>query len=110
MILGIGAEAGVFLYAGLAGMEVLFGYDILICLRNLIPHGRAAVGIEDLVFWIGASGYIFSRMYETTFGSIRWFFVLGLICGAILGHVFTRFILKISAKAKKGLEKYKKSG
>lgn len=110
MILGIGVEAGVFLYAGLSGMAVLFGYDILICLRKLIPHSRPAVGIEDLVFWIGASAYIFSRMYETTFGSIRWFFVLGLICGAILGHVFTRVALKIGAKVKKSLEKYKKSG
>lgn len=109
MILGIGAEAGVFLYAGLSGMAVLFGYDILICLRKLIPHSRPVVGIEDLVFWIGASGYIFSRMYETTYGSIRWFFVLGLICGAVLGHAFTRFAVKISAKAKKSLEKYKKS-
>lgn len=109
MILGIGAEAGIFLYAGLSGMAVLFAYDILICIRKLIPHSFVAVGVEDLLFWVGASGYIFSRMYETTFGSIRWFFLLGLISGAGLGYLFVRLLVKIFSKVKKALEKCEKS-
>ena len=73
MILGIGAESGFFLYAGLAGMTVLCTYYILICFRKLIRHSNLAAGIEDVIFWIAASIYIFRKMYETTYGSIRWF-------------------------------------
>lgn len=109
MILGIGTEAGVFLYAGLSGMTVLFAYHILSCLRGLIPHRPLATGIEDVIFWIAVSGYLFKRMYETTYGSIRWFFVLGLVCGACAAHVFLRLAVKICAKVKKSLEKYRKS-
>ena len=87
MILGIGTEAGVFLYAGLSGMTVMFAYGILSCLRKLIPHSLRIVGAEDLIFWVAASAYIFNRMYETTFGSIRWFFMLGLVSGAGAGYM-----------------------
>lgn len=87
MILGIGAEAGVFLYAGLSGMTVMFAYGILSCIRKLIPHSFRMVGAEDLIFWIAASVYIFSAMYETTSGSIRWFFLLGLVSGAGAGYM-----------------------
>lgn len=87
MILGIGTEAGIFLYAGLSGMTVMFAYEILSCIRKLIPHSPRIVGVEDLVFWIAASAYIFSKMYETTFGSIRWFFLLGLAAGAGAGYM-----------------------
>ena len=110
MILGIGTEADVFLYAGLSGMTVLFAYNILSCLRKIIPHNSIAIGIEDLLFWIAASGYFFNRMYETTYGSIRWFFVLGVAWGAGIGELFLRLAVKIWAKLKKDLEKYKKSG
>ena len=41
MILGIGTEAGVFLYAGLSGMTAVFAYGVLSCLRKQI--GRAHV-------------------------------------------------------------------
>ncbi len=95
MILGIGAEGGIFLYAGLAGMSVLCTYYILICFRKLIRHSDLASGIEDVIFWIAASIYIFRRMYETTYGSIRWFFVLGVLCGAGVGYLLCRLAGKI---------------
>lgn len=82
MILGIGTEAGVFLYAGLSGMTVVFAYGTLSCLRKLIPHRLSVIGAEDLLFWVFSSAYIFSKMYETTYGSVRWFFLLGLAAGS----------------------------
>ncbi len=108
-MLGISAECWIFLYAGLAGVSVLCIYCILICFRKLVPHSDFASGIEDLIFWIGASVYIFRRMYETTYGSIRWFFVLGVLCGAGAGYLLYCLAGKIYAKAKKGLEKYKQN-
>lgn len=108
MILGIGTEAGVFLYAALSGMTVLFAYEILSAFRRLIPHGIWATGAEDLLFWIGASAYLFSRMYETTYGSIRWFFLLGLVCGAGTGRALLWCAGKVGKRWKKtGNEKEK---
>ena len=95
MIFGIKVEAGFFLYAGLSGMTVLFAYNVLSLLRRFIPHSQIAVGAEDLLFWIVASVYLFDRMYETTYGSIRWFFLLGLLCGAAVGRGFGKLLLKL---------------
>lgn len=103
MILGIGTEAGVFLYAGLSGMTVMFAYGILSCLRRLIPHSLRMVGAEDLFFWIAASAYIFNGMYETTYGSIRWFFLLGLGSGAGAGYMLEYFVRKAGTRISSAL-------
>lgn len=108
MILGIGAESGVFLYAVLAGISVLCAYRILMMFRKLVRHNLIITGVEDVIFWIGASVYIFRKMYETTYGSIRWFFVLGILCGAGTAFLLFRLPGKICAKTKKSLEKYTK--
>mgnify|MGYP003104717233 CR=1 FL=1 len=110
MILGIGTEAGVFLYAGLSGMTVLFAYELLSCLRKLFPHSLGLMGVEDLIFWIGASGYLFSRMYETTFGSIRWFFLLGLVCGAGAGYLLRRLGAKACGRVSSALNRGRRKG
>ena len=58
MILGIGREADVFLYAALSGLSVWAAYGILICFRKIVSHRRIMISLEDIVFWIGASVYI----------------------------------------------------
>lgn len=108
-MIGIGKEALIFLYAGLGGMEVLFAYYILICLRHIIKHSGAAVGAEDIFFWLGAGGFIFKQMYDTTYGSVRWFFILGIVCGAAAGFGMIRLGGKINIKFQKKLEKYRKN-
>lgn len=108
MILGIGAEAEIFLYASLAGLSVLLAYRVLICVRKIIPHGDILTGLEDFFYWICVSVYLFIKMYETTFGEIRWFFVLGVLSGAAAGKLFMKVPGKIFVKGKKSLEKYKK--
>lgn len=108
MILGIGTEAGVFLYAGLSGMTVMFAYEVLSCIRKLLPHSPWIVGVEDLIFWMAASAYIFSRMYETTFGSIRWFFLLGLAAGAAAGYMMKCLGRKAGRKISTALRRRKR--
>lgn len=108
MILGIGAESGVFLYAVLAGVSVLCAYRMLTMFRKLVRHNLLVTGMEDVIFWIGVSVYIFRKMYDTTYGSIRWFFVLGVLCGVGTAFLLFRLPIKIWAKIKKSLEKYRK--
>lgn len=109
MILGIGRETCVFLYAVLSGITAMAAYGILLCFRKIIPHGYRMMGVEDFVFWIGVSIYVFRRIYETTNGTIRWFFVLGALLGAGMCGGLIRAAGKISVKVKKKLEKYYKN-
>ncbi len=105
MMLGIGEETNIFLYAVLTGIVTFLVYQILILFRKLIRHHIAAVNAEDLLYWIGISIYIFCQMYRTTYGSIRWFFVLGVVLGNILTYFIKIFLKKTMAKWKKALEK-----
>lgn len=107
-MIGIGSEALIFLYAVLGGMAVFSAYCVLICFRRIIKHGRALTGLEDILFWIGASGFIFKQMYDTTYGSIRWYFILGVVSGAALGFGLFCLERKLQVKFKKSLEKYRK--
>ena len=77
-MLNIKKELLVFFCACLTGVNVRAGYEILIFLRKMIIHNNLVKGIEDLFYWIFMSAYIFSQIYATTYGSIRWYFLLGL--------------------------------
>ena len=108
-MLGIGKEAIIFFYAGLSGIVILFSYQILRLMRRLIPHHIVVVNLEDLLYWLGVSVYLFRQMYMTTYGSIRWFFILGVVCGIVLANVILSIAKKIYGKMKKSLEKRKKN-
>lgn len=105
MISGIGNEAGIFLYAVLSGAAVLLGYNVLRCVRKIVPHSTAAAGLEDLVFWIGASMWTFRRIYVMMQGRIRWYFIAGMLLGAAGSGMILRLVGKVCAKIKKRLEK-----
>ena len=102
---GIGKEAAVFLYAVLSGIVLYSSYQVLYWLRKLIPHAAWIISIEDLLFWIGVSIYLFRQMYRTTYGEIRWFFLVGVIGGSILASGIFKFPGKIKRKCQKHLEK-----
>lgn len=109
MMLGIGKEAVIFLYAGLSGIVILFSYQILRLLRRFISHHIIVINLEDLFYWIGVSVYLFRQMYMTTYGSIRWFFILGIVCGIGFANFILSLAKKIFGKIKKSLEKKGKS-
>lgn len=97
------------MYAGLSGIVLYFCYQILYRFRCLIRHSVLAVNIEDLLYWLGVSIYLFRQMYRATYGEIRWFFVLGVAVGAAAAYKMTRFLGKIKMKYTKYLEKEKKT-
>lgn len=106
MMLGIGKEAAVFLYAGLSGIVIFTGYRILCQIRRLIRHSELVVNLEDILYWIWVSLYTFRQMYLTTYGKIRWFFVLGNVLGVLWAFGGWVLLKKIYVKCKKILEKY----
>lgn len=109
MMLGIGEEAVIFFYAVFSGIVVFSSYRILELFRKLVRHHIVVVGAEDVCYWVGVSIYLFRQMYHTTHGSIRWFFVLGILCGSCAAYSTGFLIKKICGKWKKTLEKRKKS-
>lgn len=104
-MLGIGREAAIFLYAVLSGMAVMFSYEILRLLRRLVRHPGFLVGLEDFCFFMGVSIYLFRQMYRTTYGTVRWFFTLGVVCGIVLSFLILLCAKRLLQKAKKNLDK-----
>lgn len=102
MILGIEKELSVFLQAALAGNLVYLVYSVIRIVRRIIKHNLFFISLEDLIFWIGTGIYLFVKIYQTSNGSIRWYFVIGVLTGGILTHFL---ICKI---AKKYIAKWKK--
>ena len=85
---GIREEMMVFLAAVAAGGIVRLVYQCIRCFRRIVSHTLAAIGVEDMIFWLGSAVYMFVQIYHTSDGSIRWYFILGVALGVILMSVF----------------------
>lgn len=86
----IGAEVAGFLLAVIAGGVARLLYQSLVCFRELVRHSYLAMGIEDILYWMGAAVYFFVQIYHTSSGGIRWSFLLGCVGGA----AFASFLIK----------------
>lgn len=106
---GIGKEAAIFLYAVLSGSILYFSYQLLYWMRQLISHATWLINVEDFLFWLGVSVYLFRQIYRTTYGEIRWYFLVGVIGGGILAYGISKVPGKIKRKWKKRLEKQDKN-
>lgn len=78
----------VFMAAVVSGAIVRLVYQCIRCFRRIVSHTLAAIGAEDLIFWLGSAVYLFVQIYHTSDGSIRWCFVLGVVLGVTLMWVF----------------------
>ena len=87
---GVGNEMSVFLQALLAGNVVYWTYYLIHLIRKLIRHNLFFVSLEDFFYWIGVGFYLFVKMFNTSDGSIRWYFILGVVVGAILPWIFMK--------------------
>ncbi|MDO4312255.1 MAG: spore cortex biosynthesis protein YabQ [Eubacteriales bacterium] len=101
-MLGLREEIASFLTAFLTGMTVACVYLCIRKLRRVIRHSLAAVTVEDALYWIGTAVYIFVQIYHTSSGSIRWYFVIGMLLGLMV------FLLLVRLIGKAGNSLYKK--
>ena len=104
-MLGIETEVVIFFYAALTGMVLFCGYQILLLIRRLVRHHPLAVGVEDIGFWLLVSAYVFRQMYCTTYGSIRWFFVLGIAVGLLTAVGGAAFVETNFQETEKNMKK-----
>ena len=91
-------EIMIFFTAVLTGAVLRTAYRCISCLREWIRHEPVAIELEDLFYWIAASIYFFVQIYHTSSGSIRWYFILGCVCGAIFASFLIKKIEKIGKK------------
>ncbi len=96
----INQEAAVFLSACLTGNVIYLAYRIILIFRKMLRHSYLLVSVEDMLYWIVVGLFLFSEIYRTCNGNIRWYFVLGTLVGAYLTHFFVQ-------KMKKGIAKFK---
>lgn len=95
---GIREEMIVFLVAVVSGAIVRLAYQCIRCFRRIVAHDLAAIGVEDMIFWLGSAVYMFVQIYHTSDGSIRWYFILGVALGVILMAAFLSGFEKLYKK------------
>lgn len=91
-------ELLIFIMAVIAGAVVRLSYRALTIFRKIFKHKLWVINLEDLVFWLVISVYLFVQIYHTSNGSIRWYFVLGVVVGVV---GISAFIQKIEKALKK---------
>jgi len=68
------------------GALILLAYDQLRVIRRIISHNNIFITIQDIIFWILASIFIFAMLYVKNDGIIRGFSVMGMVIGMVLYH------------------------
>lgn len=84
MILEVNAQLQLFLSTVLIGVVVGFFFDMFKIFRHTFPHKNIFVQIEDLLFWIVVTVFVFQFMFLNNCGEIPFFSILGIVLGAIL--------------------------
>lgn len=70
----------------LHGMVITLVYDEIRIFRRIIAHGNFWIGVEDFLFWIWTSLWIFSVLYRENDGSFRMYTILAMVSGMLLYH------------------------
>jgi len=83
MINPMGAQANLFLLSLLVGAFIGILFDIFRIARKSAPHTGFLIQLEDIVFWIVATGGTFYFMLTRSNGEVRIFSLLGVVLGAI---------------------------
>ncbi len=98
MILSIDEQAGIFAYVFMSGVASGVFYDLIELFRMNIKHGRAAVCIEDIIYWIVVIILLFLFLLDKNYADIRFFNIMGFFAGMILYNVFVSpIVIKILA-------------
>ncbi|TAH71558.1 MAG: hypothetical protein EWM47_04380 [Anaerolineaceae bacterium] len=96
---GITIELQFFMISILWGALVLLAYDLLRILRRIIRHNTFFVAVQDLVFWVLASVFIFAMIYVKNSGTIRGFSVMGMVMGMVIYHyILSDWIVKLISR------------
>ena len=75
---------------------MMISYDVIRIFRRLIPHGTAAVAVEDILYWLICGVSIFRMLYLENSGAIRGF--AAVVLGMLLYLQVAKILKKIGKK------------
>lgn len=61
-------------------------YDLILIHRGVCRLGNVITGIQDVLYWLAGCICIFSMIYHTNDGIIRWFVLAGIFLGMLCYH------------------------
>lgn len=61
-------------------------YDLVLIHRGVCRLGNVITGIQDVLYWLVGCICIFSMIYYTNDGIIRWFVLAGIFLGMLCYH------------------------
>lgn len=86
------------------GILITVVYDLIRIFRRVIAHGNFWIGVEDFLFWIWTSLWIFSVLYRENDGSFRMYTILAMVLGMIIYHkTISEPLVSVSGKILKKL-------
>ena len=93
-----------FLYALYGGIVLGLIYDIGRVIRYTFHDWKPLTLIIDLCYWAIGAVLVFLVLYVTTYGQIKVFILLGMLCGFILYLIgMSRFVIFIFIKVRAGI-------
>ena len=96
MILSMTGQAWLFLSTVIVGAAIGLFYDAFRIFRKTARHSGLAVQLEDLFFWVAATGLTFYYMLHRNYGEIRFFTLIGMAIGLVLYFAtISRFVLVV---------------
>ncbi|MBE6013546.1 spore cortex biosynthesis protein YabQ [Anaeropeptidivorans aminofermentans] len=97
MILSIGFQLRLFLLMIITGFVIGFVYDILRIIRRIIKHGKFIANIQDIIYWVIVTIFVFYIIFTYNNGEIRFYSILGVFLGMIFYFLLVSpLVLKIA--------------
>lgn len=97
MTISVARETMIFLGCAACGMVLGLLFDILRISRRVVKTGNFIVMIEDLLFWLVASFFVFVSIFYLNDGELRWYEFFGIALGSgFYMLAFSPWILKVS--------------
>ncbi len=96
------------LFITAVGVGAVIGviYDLFRILRKTAPHAGFVVQLEDLIFWVGVTLFMFYFLLMNSGGEMRWFSLLGAALGAVLYFAaVSRFVILASVAVIEAVKK-----
>ncbi len=96
-ILSMATQAQIFLMTVASGFIIGFVFDCLRVFRRTVKHPNFLTQIEDIVFWVAVSLFMFYVMLTENYGEIRFYAILGAAIGAVIYfETLSRLFLPVS--------------
>lgn len=92
-------ELQFFMISIIWGILILLAYDQIRVLRRILPHKISLITIQDLLFWLVVSVFVFAMIYVQNSGTIRGFSIMGIVIGMVIYHyILSDLLVKIESR------------